>query len=139
MAWFVTYLPHALQDQAIFSSLTDNIMKNNIICLGMALCIFGTSGILSSCKNKNKPDESSATTTATPDYGTTTAPVEIASDAQLEQGVRDAVKDYPGVTATVANGEVTLTGTIARDDLSRLMPTIQSLNPKKVNNNLTIQ
>ncbi|MGN6401159.1 MAG: BON domain-containing protein [Flavisolibacter sp.] len=64
---------------------------------------------------------------------------DISSDATLETGVRDATKDYPGVTATVANGEVTLTGTIERDKLPKLMQAIQGLSPKKVNNNLTIK
>jgi hyperosmotically inducible periplasmic protein len=67
------------------------------------------------------------------------APVEIAPDTTLDAGVRDAIKDYPGVNATVTNGEVTLTGTIQRSRLTNLMQSIQSLNPRKVNNNLTIQ
>ena len=70
---------------------------------------------------------------------TPAAPVEVSPDATLETGVRDATKDYPSVTATVANGEVTLTGTIERDKLPNLMQSINSLNPKKVNNNLTIK
>ena len=67
------------------------------------------------------------------------APVEISPDAALESGLRDATKDYPGVTATVANGEVTLTGTVERDRLPKLMQAIHALSPKKVNNNLTIK
>jgi hyperosmotically inducible periplasmic protein len=37
------------------------------------------------------------------------------------------------------NGEVTLTGTISREKLPRLMQSVQALNPVKVNNNLTIK
>jgi hyperosmotically inducible periplasmic protein len=70
---------------------------------------------------------------------TPAAPVEISPDAALESGVRDATKDYPGVTATVANGEVTVTGTIERDRLAKLMQSLHALNPKKINNNLTIK
>ena|SRR6476661_22042 len=66
-------------------------------------------------------------------------PVEVNTDSGLESGLRDATKDYPGVTATVNNGEVTLTGTIARSKLPKLMQSINALNPKKVNNNLTIK
>ena len=113
-------------------------MSKNILSIGLCLGILTSSSLFFSCKDKN-PEETENTTISTSDNNVNTAPVEISSDAQLEQNVKDAVKDYPGVTATVANGEVTLTGTIARDDLSRLMPTVQSLNPKKVNNNLTIQ
>jgi osmotically-inducible protein OsmY len=65
--------------------------------------------------------------------------VEIAKDDQLSNGVKDATKDFPGVTATVNNGEVTLTGNIKRDRLPVLMQSIHALNPKKVNNNLTIE
>lgn len=67
------------------------------------------------------------------------APVEVNTDTVLQTGVRDATKDYPGVTATVINGEVTLTGTIERNKLPKLMQAIHSLNPKKVNNNLTVK
>lgn len=68
-----------------------------------------------------------------------TAPVEVSPDSALQAGVKDATKDYPGVTATVMNGEVTLTGSIERNKLPKLMQAIHGLNPKKVNNNLTIK
>lgn len=67
-----------------------------------------------------------------------TPPV-VVPDTALTQGVTDATKDFPGVTGTVNNGEITLTGTIKRDDLQKLMQTLQSLNPSKINNQLTIQ
>jgi outer membrane murein-binding lipoprotein Lpp len=46
--------------------------------------------------------------------------------------VSDATKDYPGVTATVVNGEIVLSGTIERSKWMKLNPTLQSLNPKRV-------
>lgn len=67
------------------------------------------------------------------------APVEVSGDNTLETGVKDATKDFPGVTATVSNGEITLTGNIKRDRLPTLMQAINSLNPKKINNNLTVK
>lgn len=93
---------------------------------------------LGACHSKKNQE---TTTTTTPDTTQTTvapAPVTISPDDSLRTGVRDAVKDYPGVTATVDNGEVTLTGSIERDRLPRLMQSIHSLHPKKVNNNLTV-
>lgn len=57
----------------------------------------------------------------------------------LSQGVMDAVKDFPTVSATVANGEITLTGTIERDKLPTLMQALNSLSPSKINNQLTIK
>lgn len=92
---------------------------------------------LTACKDK-KEDVNEVETVDTM-TAPAPAPVVIASDSALETGVRDAVKDYPEVTATVNNGEVTLTGTIKRDRLPNLMQSVQSLNPKKVNNNLTVQ
>lgn len=91
---------------------------------------------LTACKNKSKDTTPVNTDTTTVQN---TSPVEIALDDALTTGVRDATKDYPGVTATVNNGEVTLTGTIKRDRLPGLMQSINSLNPKKVNNNLAVQ
>ena len=90
---------------------------------------------LPSCKNKKADTPTNSTTLDT----TYTAPVEIATDDQLTNGVKDATKDFPGVNATVNNGEVTLTGNIKRDRLPTLMQSINALNPKKVNNNLTIE
>lgn len=108
-------------------------MKRILICAVMAFCV---STEFTACKGK-KTDTS--TSSPTGDTATVTAPVEIANDDQLTNGVKDATKDYPTVTATVNNGEVTLTGTVTRDRLPRLMQSIQGLHPKKVNNNLTIQ
>jgi len=67
------------------------------------------------------------------------APVEVSTDAALETGLKDATKDYPGVTATASNGEVTLTGNIDKDRLPKLMQAVHALSPKKVNNNLTVK
>jgi osmotically-inducible protein OsmY len=109
---------------------------------GMILFLGLCSGLgINACKSKSK-DANTTTTTITADssnaYNNTT-PAEVSPDAQLTQGVKDATKDYPGVDATVNNGEVTLTGTIDRERLTKLMQTIQSLHPKKVHNNLTIK
>jgi osmotically-inducible protein OsmY len=70
---------------------------------------------------------------------TTTAPVEISPDNALQAGVKDATKDFPGVVATVNNGEITLTGNIERNKLPKLMQNLHALNPKKINNNLTVK
>src|SRR4051794_21140115 len=91
-----------------------------------------TTGALSSCKGKT--DKDTTNTTADSSSSTTTAPVEVSSDEALRSGVKDATKDYPTVTATVENGEVTLTGKLERNKLQDLMQSINNLNPKKVNN-----
>lgn len=63
----------------------------------------------------------------------------INSDSTLTQGVTDATKDFPTVTATVNNGVITLTGNIKRSDLPKLMQSLSSLKPGKINNQLTIK
>ena len=114
--------------------LNNHIMKKTIIHLTLLVSLIGGM-TLPSCKNKKADTNTNTTTVDT----TNTAPVVIANDDELTKGVNDATKDFPGVTASVNNGEVTLTGTIKRDRLPTLMQSINSLHPKKVNNNLTIQ
>lgn len=110
-------------------------MKKVFIHLVLVASLVG-SVALPSCKNKKKENTTNTTTTLDT---INTAPVEVATDDQLSNGVKDATKDFPGVTATVNNGEVTLTGNIKRDRLPTLMQSIHALNPKKVNNNLTVE
>ena len=68
-----------------------------------------------------------------------TAPVAIAADNPLEMAVSDALKDFPTVTASVKDGVITLTGEIKKDGLKKLMPALQALKPKKVDNKLTVK
>ncbi|WP_316633741.1 BON domain-containing protein [uncultured Flavobacterium sp.] len=67
------------------------------------------------------------------------APVVINADSVLNTSVSEVVKTYTGVTATVANGVVTLTGDIKKTQLPALIKSIQELKPKKVENKLTIK
>ncbi|HWK02609.1 MAG TPA: BON domain-containing protein [Puia sp.] len=67
------------------------------------------------------------------------APVVIAADDPLTKDVADAIKDYPGVSATVKDGEVTLNGDIKRASLQKLMMSLHTLKPKRINNQLTIK
>src|SRR5687768_6836801 len=85
-----------------------------------------TTGVsMSSCKDKAKTDTTNIDTTVT-----SAPPPVIATDPALEKGVQDATKDYPGVTATVVDGEVILGGTIERDKWVKLKQSIDGLNPK---------
>jgi hyperosmotically inducible protein len=67
------------------------------------------------------------------------APVVINPDAILITAVQSALTNYPGVTSSVSQGVVTLTGEIKKDNLMPLMQSIQALNPKKVENKLKIK
>lgn len=73
------------------------------------------------------------------DVAPATAPVVVADDATLKNSVETVVKEYKGVTADVVNGEVTLRGSVSRDNLQKLMMDLNGLNPKKVTNQLTIK
>ncbi|HVU83699.1 MAG TPA: hypothetical protein VHC50_02590, partial [Puia sp.] len=66
-------------------------------------------------------------------------PVAINPDDQLSKSVADAAKDFSGVSTSVADGVVTLTGNIKRRDLPRLMKALNALKPKKIENKLTIK
>ena len=67
------------------------------------------------------------------------APVEITADDPLTKAVADATKDFTGVTATVNDGVVTLTGEIKKASLPKLMQAIMASKPKKVENKLVIK
>jgi len=65
----------------------------------------------------------------------------IAQDDPLKTQVTQNLAKYgvSGVTVTVANGEVTLTGDIPRAKLQDAMKAANEAHPKKVNNKLTIK
>ena len=67
------------------------------------------------------------------------APVVINADSVLTTSVNEVVKTYSGVSATVLNGVVTLTGNIKKEQLPNLIKSVQELKPKKVENKLTIK
>jgi osmotically-inducible protein OsmY len=58
--------------------------------------------------------------------------VVITPDDPLTIGVRDATKDFPGVTATVNDGVITVTGELKSADWKRLKMALDGLKPKKV-------
>jgi hypothetical protein len=67
------------------------------------------------------------------------APVEIASDDNLKTSVRTIVKEYKGVDADVNNGVITLRGQVKREDLQKLIISLNELRPKKIQNELVIK
>jgi len=62
------------------------------------------------------------------------APVEITADDPLKASVDNTIKAYPGVAATIKDGVITLTGQIKKADLQKLMQTLSTLKPKKIDN-----
>ena len=67
------------------------------------------------------------------------APVVITADDPLTKAVADATKDFPGVKADVKDGVITLTGEIKRASLQKLIMSLNTLKPKKIDNQLTIK
>ena len=106
-----------------------------VLLIGIVL----SAGIsFSACKSKttDSTNDTTVTPTTTPEPA---APVVINPDDSLRTSVKDATKDFPGVMAEVSNGEVTLTGEIQRSKLPNLMQSLNTLHPKKINNNLKIK
>ena len=60
------------------------------------------------------------------------APVVITPDDPLTSAVRDATKDFPGATATVNDGVISVTGELSAADWKRLKMSLDGLNPKRV-------
>jgi osmotically-inducible protein OsmY len=58
--------------------------------------------------------------------------VTVAADDALTTGVAAAVKDFPGITATVKDGVVTVTGDITAIRWKKLKMALDALKPKKV-------
>lgn len=59
-------------------------------------------------------------------------PVEITADDPLTSAVRDATKDFPGVTATVNDGVISVTGELKAAEWKRLKMALDGLKPRKV-------
>ena len=75
---------------------------------------------------------SNFTIAAPPAPAVAPAPVVITADDPLTQAVADATKDYPGVTASVKDGVVSVTGEITKDKWKKLKMALDGLHPKKV-------
>lgn len=58
-------------------------------------------------------------------------PVVMSPDDSLSAGVKDATKDFPGVSATVSNGVITVTGEIEKSKVMNLKQSLDALHPKK--------
>ncbi|WP_294323164.1 BON domain-containing protein [uncultured Chryseobacterium sp.] len=57
---------------------------------------------------------------------------------EVQQKVKDAVKDIPGVKVEVVNGELTLTGNVSSSDARKVKESVDALKVGKVNYNYTV-
>jgi hyperosmotically inducible periplasmic protein len=64
----------------------------------------------------------------------------INPDDVLSRGIDSTLsaKGFKGITSKVSNGEVTLTGTVKKSDLQKVMQAANEMKPKKVVNQLVI-
>ncbi|MER3430077.1 MAG: hypothetical protein C4325_09180 [Blastocatellia bacterium] len=62
-------------------------------------------------------------------------------DKILEGQINESIKKLgiSGVTVTVVNGEVTLTGEVSKSDLEKVKKAADEAKPKRVNNKLTVK
>jgi hyperosmotically inducible protein len=60
------------------------------------------------------------------------ATVEITADDALITAVKDAIKDYPTVTATVKDGVISVSGELKSDSWKKLKMALDGLRPKRV-------
>jgi osmotically-inducible protein OsmY len=110
----VVTLSGECKDEASRSALESEVVK-----------VKGVKRVVNNCTITPPPDQSGS--------------VNITPDETLMNNVNDAIKDYPGVKASVKDGVITLTGDIKRPQLQKLMMSLQSLKPKKIDNQLTIK
>ena len=112
-------------------------MKKYIIQFSLAAVLLSGFSV-QSCKNKDK-DKETTTTTTTDNTTNNTAPVVVNNDDALRTSTNNIVKQYPGVTADVQNGVVTLRGSITRDKLQNLMMQMNEIQAKRIDNQLSVK
>ncbi|ASW76213.1 transporter [Chryseobacterium piperi] len=71
---------------------------------------------------------------ATPPVDTTSA-----VDPVVQKKVQDAVKDFPSVKVEVVNGELTLTGSVSKEQARKIKQSVDALKAGKVNYNYTVK
>jgi len=69
------------------------------------------------------------------------APVTTTSavDPVVQKKVQDAVKDFPTVKVEVVNGELTLTGTVSKEQARKIKQSVDAVKAGKVNYNYTVK
>lgn len=72
------------------------------------------------------------------DSATITPPVVISPDDMLKASVATALTEFSTLTADVKDGVVTLTGSVKKTDLPKVMQALSALNPKKIENKATV-
>ncbi len=69
------------------------------------------------------------------------APAPAGGDQMLKGTIDESIKklNITGITVTVADGDVTLTGDVSKDNLAKVMQAVSATNPKHITNKLTVK
>ncbi len=86
---------------------------------GLDTKVGGIKGVKSVQNNTNLPAVSAA-------------PVQVTADDPLKASVADATKDYPGVSTTVNDGVITVTGELNAERWKALKMSLDALKPRRV-------
>lgn len=99
------------------------------------------SGTVDNDSAKNQAEQAVANVKSVVNNLTVKPPIVVSEDPKIKSAVEANLAKYnvKGVTASVADGQVTLTGEIPRAKLQDAMKAANEANPKKVNNKLTIK
>ena len=124
---------------ADLSAVTVDV-KDGVATLGGELKNEGAKAKIPSLSADVKGLKSTVDNTTVAPSAIPAAPVVVAADDPLSKAVTDATKDYPTVKASVKEGVVTVTGTIAAEKWRKLKMNLDGLHPKKVDGStLTIK
>lgn len=114
-----------------------------MIRLSFSLLLFGAT--FTACRSRSTATDPDAPPPASPSGPDTavatnsTTALQIASSQSLQSGLDSMMKNYPEIHASNDEGVVTLSGSLRKDQLPMLMTAIESLHPKKVNNNIRLK
>lgn len=106
-----------------------------LVILSLAALFF-----LGACGKKDTANVNKNTNVSVSTPLPTPAPVSV-SDPQLKTTIENNLKakNLSGITVDVKDGEVTLTGTVAKDKLADAMMAANEAKPKKINNQLAVK
>ena len=133
-------LQKAVQDKLVADKVTG-------VTVAVKDGVANLSGEVADITVKNKADASAKAVEGIKSVASTitTKPVPTPAppspDKMLEGTINEALrkKNITGVTVSVANGEVTLTGALERAKWAEVMAAANETKPKKVNNQLTVK
>ncbi|MCU7695479.1 BON domain-containing protein [Haoranjiania flava] len=106
-------------------------VKDGVVTLSGAVADDATKTQAESAVNALKTDAKSGVKSVVNNITVTPPTVAVSPDATLQTGVATVVKDFPGVNATVANGVITVTGSLEKARVQTLKQALDALSPQR--------